>query len=103
MPVVLYGLERVKHARVMANTSSTGMQCIVHVNIVPVGGVGLSGAGLCSYFSVGPARVVCASGSPFPHSSVAVRSCIFVEFAIDMILQRIDSSGSSILSAQTDG
>ena len=37
-----------------------GVQRVVHVFKVPVGGVGLSCAGFCSYFSVGPARVFCA-------------------------------------------
>ena len=38
--------EYVMFAGVIAHTSSLGVQCIVHLFIVPVGGVGLSGASL---------------------------------------------------------
>ena len=63
MPVVLNCLEHVRHARVMAYTSSMGMQCIVHFFTVPVGGVGLSCAVLCSYLSACPACVSLAYGA----------------------------------------
>ena len=82
LPIVLSCPEYVRHAPVMTYTSSLFMHCTGHFLLVPVGGVGLSGAGLCSYLSFCPA---CAYGCAFH------LACLVV--SVGLLLQQPVSHG----------
>ena len=55
------------------------MHCTVHFLIVPVGGVGLSGAGLCSYLSVCSVCVSLAYGCAFHLACLVVSVGLFLQ------------------------